>query len=212
MTTDVLEPAPDLTRTKRLRAQTHAAHEDLDARIMDGAPFADRERYLQFLHMQYLFHRDIDALYDDQSLTERLPDLPVRRRLEAVTNDLADLGATPPADLPAPLFPAGQSHDLPTALGWLYAAEGSKLGAAFLLKASAALGFSGEKGARHLEAAEEGRGLHWRTFTSVLDDLTLDEAAEERMYAGGRAAFARVRALAEAHLPKAPAAASPAGA
>ncbi|QUS40511.1 biliverdin-producing heme oxygenase [Tardiphaga alba] len=187
-------------RAGQLRAATHDAHEALDERIMAGAPFADRERYGAFLQVQYQFHRDIDALYDNPALDRLLPDLPGRRRLGLVAQDLADLGIAIPAASAAPEFDA--NADLPTALGWLYAAEGSNLGAAFLLKDAAKLGFTETCGARHLAAAPEGRGKQWKTFTAALDSLSLDAAEEQNVIAGGRAAFIRVRELVEALLPR----------
>jgi heme oxygenase len=54
-------------------------------------------------------------------------------------------------------------------------------------------------GARHLAGAPQGRGLHWRTFTSALDAAKLSQDAEARVVGG--AAFARVRGLVETLLP-----------
>jgi heme oxygenase len=72
-------------------------------------------------------------------------------------------------------------------------AEGSNLGAAFLLKEAIKLGLSETFGARHLAAAPEGRGLHWKTFTAALDGVSLSAPEEGRVIAGAHAAFARVQ-------------------
>ncbi|MCK9909832.1 biliverdin-producing heme oxygenase, partial [Microbacteriaceae bacterium K1510] len=88
----------------------------------------------------------------------------------------------------------------------LYVAEGSNLGAAFLLKAAARLGLDETFGARHLAAAPEGRGLSWKKFTTALDAIALTEEEEQRVFAGARAAFSRVYALVEATMPAAAAA------
>ena len=80
-----------------------------------------------------------------------------------------------------------------TALGWLYVAEGSNLGAAFLLKEAIKLGLNDGFGVRHLAAAPEGRGLHWKTFTAALDTVALTPEEEQRVVAGAKAAFARVQ-------------------
>ncbi|MGG2475716.1 biliverdin-producing heme oxygenase, partial [Rhizobium sp. BR5] len=87
--------------------------------------------------------------------------------------------------------------DLPEAMGWLYVVEGSNLGAAFLLKDAAKLGLTEEFGARHLAGAPEGRGLHWRTFTAALDEISLTVEEEERVVAGAEAAFRAVHAYAQ---------------
>lgn len=189
-------------RAKRLKAATHAAHDLLDKRIMAAAPFASRERYVGFLRVQQAFHRDIDALYDDASLDRLLPDLQGRRRLALIARDLADLEqGSACGDRPAPTFRSGGDVDVATALGWLYVAEGSNLGAAFLLKEAAKLGFSETFGARHLAGAPEGRGLHWRTFVAALDAVQLSEAEEARVIEAATAAFRQVQGYVEATMP-----------
>jgi heme oxygenase len=198
MTTTLDSPkASETSRSKRLKASTAAAHENLDNRIMAGDPFRDRDRYGRFLMVQYLFHRDIDPLYRHDVLRTLLPDLEGRRRLGAIQQDIADLGQTVPDGNGTPAF-EGCDIDLSTAFGWLYVAEGSNLGAAFLFKAAAALGLDSDCGARHLAGHPDGRARHWREFTAALDALDLTPEEEELVIAGARAAFARVRALADA--------------
>ena len=192
----ILDKPLDLTRSKRLKAATNTTHEGLDKAIMAGEPFSSRERYALFVQVQHAFHRDIDALYDDAALDALLPDLAGRRRIGQIERDLVDLGVeTLPFEVP-PAFNAGGSIDLPTALGWLYVAEGSNIGAAFLLKwAKDKLGLSEIFGARHLAGAPEGRGLHWKTFTAALDAVPLSDEEEARVIAGAEAAFRRVHGL-----------------
>lgn len=198
MTEAEIIPAP-LTRAQRLKAATTRTHDSLDKKIMAGAPFASRERYRLFAQVQYLFHREIDALYASESLDRLLPDLQGRRRFLLIARDLDDLGGEPPLADSEPVFRPGPV-DLPTALGWLYVAEGSNIGAGYLSKQAETLGLSADFGARHLAGAPEGRGRHWRTFTAALDRVELDEAEEARAIAGAQQAFARVRQLAEYYL------------
>jgi heme oxygenase len=190
----LMEPS----RARRLKAMTHDTHEKLDRAIMQAASFASLEGYGRFVRMQYRFHRDIHALYDDARLQALLPGLAARRRMEVIARDLADLGLPPPqAD--TPVF-AEDDIDMPTALGWLYVAEGSALGAALLRKEAARLGLSDRHGARHLAPAPGGPAVHWRLFTAALDAAVLTAAGEERVAQGARAAFARVQAHVDAHL------------
>ena len=191
--------AEPVSRWHRLRAATEAAHARLDTRIMTAAPFADPERYGRFLLVQHAFHRDIDALYDNPVLDGLLPDLAGRRRLPLIKVDLTDLGIAIPAITTAPQF--GPQIDLPTALGWLYVAEGSNLGAAFLLKEAVKLGLSETFGARHLAGAPEGRGLHWRTFTAALDAIDLSANENGRVIEGAETAFSHVHRLVETLMP-----------
>lgn len=188
------DTSEDRSRSKRLKALTHDTHESLDQSIVARRPFEDLTRYARFLAVQYGFHRDIHALYDAPALRGLLPDLEERRRLADIVQDLEDVGATPPPSSAAARFSPGEI-DLPTALGWLYVAEGSNLGAAFLLKWSAALGLNETHGARHLAASPEGRARHWRGFTEALDAIELTEAEELRVVEGARAAFVRVHGL-----------------
>ncbi|MFD1703499.1 biliverdin-producing heme oxygenase [Methylopila henanensis] len=194
-----LEPAvEEAGLSRRLKERTTAAHQRLDRSIMAGAPFADRARYGRFLAVQQSFHADIEALYADPGLGRLLPDLAARSRLSAIENDLADLGVEASAPSDGPAFPAGAPFDDAEALGWLYVAEGSNLGAAFLLKEAAKLGLSTEFGARHLAPAPDGRGLNWRVFAAALDAVPLDADGAARAVAGAEAAFARVQGLVRA--------------
>ncbi|MCG6206729.1 biliverdin-producing heme oxygenase [Rhodopseudomonas sp. HC1] len=186
---------PEASRARRLKMATHATHERLDTAIMARRPFANRERYALFLEVQHRFHRDVDPLYRSAALGALLPDLAQRRRLGLVEQDLCDLGiATDPSGA-TPTSTMDDQIDVPSALGWLYVAEGSNLGASFLLKQAAKLGLSETFGARHLAAAPDGRALHWRGFVAAFDAVPLSHLQEEGAIAGARAAFMRVQAL-----------------
>jgi heme oxygenase len=191
--TTLAEPS----RARRLKAMTHDTHEKLDRSIMHAASFGSVEAYGRFAQVQYLFHRDIHALYDDARLQALLPGLAGRRRVAVIGQDLADLRL----DLPdsTPVF-TPDAIDLSTALGWLYVAEGSNLGAALLRKEAARLGLSDDHGARHLAPAEDGPAAHWRAFTGALDAAILTPQEEERVTQGARAAFARVQDHVDARL------------
>ncbi len=188
--------APTLVQS--LRAGTHDMHDRLDKAIMAADPFSSLPGYTRFVEMQYLFHRDIAALYDSEALQYVLPGLAERQRLDLIAADLADLGGKPPVADRAPAFEPGSTVDVPTALGWLYVAEGSNMGAALLRKEAAKIGLSDHHGARHLAPAPEGPAAHWRAFVAGLDAAQLTDEEEERAVAGARAAFERVRALADA--------------
>lgn len=195
-----VNPPFEASRAKRLKAATNDTHDRLDKRIMASEPFASVPNYARFLAVQYRFHRDIDALYAHPQLIALLPDLAERRRLDQIRQDIEDLDQPVPApDSEAPF--AGADLDLPTALGWLYVAEGSNLGAAFLFKMARALGLDETHGARHLAGHPDGRAQHWRAFTGALDGLAMDEVHEQRLAEGARAAFRRVHALVEEHCP-----------
>lgn len=200
MTTTVSAPPQNETsRAKRLKAITHEVHEGVDRSIMSAASFASLERYERFLAVQYLFHHDVAVLYEDTRLQPLFPGLAARQRFHLVAADLTDLQCEPPTTI-TPVFVPGEAVDIPTALGWLYVAEGSNMGAALLRKEASKIGLSDDHGARHLAPAPEGPAPHWRAFTAALDAVTLDAAEERRVGDGAIAAFARVQDHVDARL------------
>ncbi|MEH3038692.1 MAG: biliverdin-producing heme oxygenase [Sphingomonas paucimobilis] len=190
MTTD---PTP--TRSQRLKAATATIHDTLDQRIMALDPFASPERYIRFLRAQQAFHDALAPLYAAPVLRSSIPDLAERDRSAAIAADITDLV------LPVPAVPdcdPVEPVDMSTSLGWLYVAEGSSLGAAFLLKAAQRIGLTTEHGARHLAGHSDGRAAHWRRFTARIDDAPMTAEEEDRMIAAARDAFARFRTLVDA--------------
>ncbi len=156
-------------------------------------PFASRDHYVRFLRAQHGFHRMIAPLYA-MSGPQALATNPTSRA-DLIAADLADLGMTPGDGDAVPDLTGLSTAE---AMGWLYVAEGSSLGAAFLLKAAARIGLDAGFGARHLAGHPEGRAVHWRRFTAMLDDATMTAREDAAMIAGARSAFARFRMLAEA--------------
>ena len=186
-----------IDRAKHLKDATHSVHDSLDRRIMALDPFSSRDRYGLFVQVQHGFHRDIDALYGDAPLGALVADLMQRRRLGLIERDLGDLQIeVPHYDKPA-VFGDGRTVDLPTALGWLYVAEGSNLGAAILLKHAARLDLSTAFGARHLAGSPQGRARHWRQFVAGLNAIVLSDEDEIRVVDGAKDAFDRVSGLVE---------------
>lgn len=186
-----------LSRSQRLMQATRSAHDRLDDRIISAGPFQTRDHYVRLLTMQFRFHRVIDGLYIRALPLPASLDLPARRRLERVRQDLCDLGRSPPVDEDRAPFDASRI-DSAAAIGWLWVAEGSTLGAASLLKRAAALGLGEGFGARHLAGHPEGRGRYWKDFTRAVDALNLDQTDDALMLNGARDAFAHVRRLADA--------------
>lgn len=187
------------SRAKRLKALTSTVHEGVDRSIMSASSFATIERYKNFLAIHYLFHRDVAALYADARLQAAFPNLVQRCRLPLVLADMENLGVAAPESGP-PAFLAGDPLDMGTALGWLYVAEGSNMGAAVLRKEAQKLGLTDDVGARHLAPAPEGPAAHWRAFTAALDAAELSEDEEKRAKEGALEAFARVQAHIDARL------------
>ncbi|WP_043308768.1 biliverdin-producing heme oxygenase [Pseudomonas sp. ML96] len=174
-------------RSQRLNQATHAPHARLDSTVKAQDPFSSRENFSPFVQAQYLFQSELQALYQNAELIATFPDLAARCRARQAEADLADLGAAVPAAVEG--APANLSRA--EALGWLFVSEGSKLGAAFLIKRVAALGLTETFGARHLAEPEGGRAAGWKLFTHTLDALELSEEEDRAAEAGALAAFER---------------------
>ncbi len=170
-------------RAAALKAATRAAHETLDARMMAAGPFRDAGRYATYLKLQRRFFALVHPLYREPALKEAFEGLENLSRLAATDADLATLGVAPETHAEALSVPA------PQALGWLYVAEGSRLGGAFLAVEAEKLGFGPTSGARHLADSEEGRGRAWNAFRRQLDAIPLTPEEEGEAVAGAVAAF-----------------------
>lgn len=82
-------------------------------------------------------------------------------------------------------------------LGWLYCAEGSNIGAAFLYKdAQNNLGLSGKHGARHLAPHAEGRAKHWKDFCEQFNSIEVSPEQRKKALKGALDAFSFYKAMA----------------
>lgn len=150
---------------------------------MAGEPFRDRARFAGFLSAQRSFLHHVEDLYHDPVLASWLPRLSGSSRLHAVNADAEDLGAPPLRA--APRLQATSAEGL----GWLYVAEGSRLGGAVLAATADRLGLNAAFGARHLAPPPEGLGAFWRSFRSRLDAAPVPAEEEDAVLAGALAAF-----------------------
>ncbi|MFP3495158.1 biliverdin-producing heme oxygenase [Pseudomonas sp. SIMBA_059] len=199
MTASPTAERPSL-RSQRLNQITHAPHAQLDALVKAHTPFETQANFARFVVAQYLFQSELVALYNDPQLIEIFPDLAERCRAEAARLDLGDLDT----DVPAPVAGAVKNPSKAEALGWLFVSEGSKLGAAFLIKRAVGLGLSETFGARHLGEPAGGRAEGWKRFTRTLDGLVLNAEEEAAVEKGAIDAFVRFTVLLEQAYASAP--------
>ena len=178
-------------RSQRLNQLTHAPHSELDALVKSHAPFETRESFARFVLAQYLFQSELQALYTDPQLIAIVPDLAERCRAEQARLDLADLDT----EVPAAVAGAVKNPSKARALGWIFVSEGSKLGAAFLIKRAVALELSESFGARHLGEPEGGRAEGWKSFVRTLDSLQFTAEEEAEVEQGAIDAFNRFTVL-----------------
>jgi heme oxygenase len=192
MTTQATEQRPNL-RSQRLNQITHEPHTKLDALVKAHSPFETPANFARFVVAQYLFQSELVSLYNDVELTAIVPDLPARCRADAAKADLADLDT----DVPAPVAGALKNPTKAQALGWIFVSEGSKLGAAFLIKRAIGLGLSETFGARHLGEPAGGRAEGWKRFVKTLDGLEFSSQEEAEVEKGAIDAFNRFTVLLE---------------
>ena len=180
-------------RSQRLNQITNEPHTKLDALVKAHAPFETQANFARFVVAQYLFQSELVALYNDAELIKIVPDLAERCRAEAARLDLGDLDT----EVPAPVAGAVKNPSKAEALGWLFVSEGSKLGAAFLIKRAVGLGLSETFGARHLGEPAGGRAEGWKSFTRTLDALEFSPEEEAAVEKGAIDAFVRFTVLLE---------------
>lgn len=181
----------DLTLAQYLKTNSRATHDSVDHLVMSVKPFDNTENYIKFLRLQAVFHQVVDEIYHNPELNKKIPHLASSARYQEVRQDLQDLGGTEePIQLAMPQ-PEGME-----ALGWLYCAEGSNVGAAFLFKdAQEKLGFNAQYGARHLRPHIDGRGKHWREFVEQFNALGIEGENREAALRGVLNAFSFYKKL-----------------
>lgn len=199
MTASPTAERPSL-RSQRLNQITNEPHTKLDALVKAHAPFETPANFARFVVAQYLFQSELVALYNDPELIKIIPDLAARCRADAAKLDLADLET----DVPAPVAGAVKNPSKAEALGWLFVSEGSKLGAAFLIKRAVGLGLSETFGARHLGEPAGGRAEGWKSFTRTLDGLEFSAEEEAAVEKAAIDAFVRFTVLLEQAYASAP--------
>ena len=155
-------------RSQRLNQITHEPHSKLDTLVKAHAPFETRANFARFVVAQYLFQSELVELYNDVELTAIVP-------------------------VPG----AVKNPSKARALGWIFVSEGSKLGAAFLIKRAVALELSETFGARHLGEPEGGRAEGWKRFVRTLDSLQFSAEEEAEVEQGALDAFNRFTVLLE---------------
>ncbi|MGY2221874.1 biliverdin-producing heme oxygenase [Pseudomonas gingeri] len=180
-------------RSQRLNQITNEPHTRLDHLVKAHAPFETQANFARFVVAQYLFQSELVALYNDPELIAIVPDLPARCRAEQAKADLADLDTA----VPAPVAGAVHNPSKAEALGWIFVSEGSKLGAAFLIKRAVGLGLSETFGARHLGEPAGGRAEGWKSFIKTLDGLEFSVEEEAAVEKGAIDAFVRFTVLLE---------------
>lgn len=150
---------PQGLRRNALREATSDSHARLDGMIGE---WSDAGSYETYLKGTIRFRRRVEAAMRGAAWPVAWTWRPTMLE-EHVLADAADLGleVDPPAGGAAP------PGDVSTLFGMLYVVEGSALGAKFLRRRAARLGFDDHFGARHLWAMAGATG--WYHFLAELE-------------------------------------------
>lgn len=178
----------------RLKRETRAAHDRLEAdlRLLDD-PLSE-DRFLRTLERFWGFHAVWEpavgrALGDDGFLAPRL-------KLDKLEADLVALGRTADQIARLPLcFEAAQLAPLPrrpaTAIGTLYVLEGSTLGGQVISHALNAATWLPANGLTYFDPYGARTGTMWRDFRDYAGRHSTP-AADAEMVAAARATFERL--------------------
>ncbi|WP_456717148.1 biliverdin-producing heme oxygenase [Bradyrhizobium sp. USDA 4353] len=167
----------------RLKAATASAHHELDERL-GQLDLTTTAHYRRFLEASAAALWPLERLLEQSGAAGLIDDWSSRRRSDALRADIADLnGAVVPLQL------SMQALDRPAMLGKLYVLEGSRLGAAYLLRiVSASVDPRVRRATRYLRHGV-GKGL-WPSFLAQLARAPMTPDDEARAVAGAQAAFA----------------------
>lgn len=167
----------------RLRVTTAADHHALDERLSQ-LDLTTTAHYRRFLCASAAALLPLEEALENAGVALVIDDWAERRRTEAICADLADLDGTIVA-MGLPM----RSLDRPALFGTLYVLEGSRLGAAYLLRVVTASADPRVRSATRYLRHGAGRGL-WRSFLAQLAREDANPDDEERMIVSARETFA----------------------
>lgn len=175
-------PRPRPPLRSLLRDATAAEHARLDGQLgaLDLAGIAGYRRFLEINAAALL---PLEQALLRAGVRDVLPDWDDRARSAAILHDLSRLGGTPRA-LDAPVL-----ADIPAVLGTLYVLEGSRLGAAYLLRAVRQCSDPVISGNTAFLGHGAGRPL-WPSFLAILESHAQELADDAAIVAPARRAFA----------------------
>lgn len=159
----------------RLRDATRPQHDAVD-RIYSGFDLSSASGYGQFLRAHSSCLSAIELALGERAQA-LLADWPMRSRRDLLAADLAAMGVEPGATMASPSFP-----DAAAVLGGLYVLEGSRLGAAVLIRRLA-------PGAPSQFLSDRGEPNAWRSFMATLDQYLIGEESLASAITAAQAVF-----------------------
>ncbi|WP_210528605.1 biliverdin-producing heme oxygenase [Rubellimicrobium arenae] len=172
-----------------LRSATRLAHERVDA-AFGQYDLSRRSDYATFLSHHAAILTPLELSLEAAGVARLLPDWPERSRRHALRQDLEVLGLLPPS------IGQGATPQGPAALlGMVYVLEGSRLGAAVLLRRVREATDPDVRAATLYLGHGAAQGL-WTSFIDRLEQSPQALADPDAVVAGALAAFAAFEAAA----------------
>ena len=163
-----------------LRSSTRDLHNLAESRF-DLTSMSSAAAYSAFLLANWPF-ASIEAALESAGIHRVLPDWDKRRRRQVLADDLRQCGISPPS-----IDRLEIRSDHGTLLGWSYVLEGSRLGAAMILRA---IDGPGEQVARGTQFLRHCAGKHlWQSYKIALSEIDGDPPAIASACAGAALAF-----------------------
>jgi heme oxygenase len=191
---DLAPPAPHATPPSTLRARLRDATADAHARLdaqLGALDLGGRDGYRVFLEANAAALLPLEDALEQAGVARLFPDWTSRSRRDAIRADLARMGGTTRPLAVAPL------PDIGSVLGTMYVLEGSRLGAAVLLKQVAASPDPAVAGATAYLAHGAGERL-WPSFLALLEQHGARLGYAAGVIDGANQAFALFAAAAPA--------------
>ena len=196
---------PETSLRQRLKRETAAAHQHLEARLGLLESGLDVERYLRVLATFYGFYVPVEIDVARLAATEPLG-FPLRARAPLIERDLLTLGRSPAELAALPLCSdRPRLSGVEDLAGCLYVLEGACLGGQVLSPLlDRRLGIAKESGAAFFAGDEERTLPRWTVIVTWLDGLPRTGASTARIISAATAtfdAFARWAAVARGGSP-----------
>lgn len=178
----------------RLRTETRAAHDRIEAAFDLAGSLASRAAYIDLLRRLHAFHRAFEAAAGPRLAGTAIGAYLGREAL--LRRDLAALGAEQDTDAPAFAYPGR-----PEALGAAYVVEGSMLGGVMIAReVERHLGLGPESGNSFFAGYGRDTARTWKAFCAELDQLA-DPATDDRVLAAAEETYTALGASLAARLP-----------
>ena len=177
----------------RLRAETRAEHDAIEAVLDLTGDGLTRDGYRRILERFYGFYAPLEpAIRAVGGWADRGLDLDARQKGPLLEGDLRTLGGDAPMALP-------QCNDLPLLVtptdcfGCLYVLEGSTLGGQLISRhIQNVLGLTPETGGRFFYGYGDKTGEMWQSFRAVVTNFVVSPADQDAAVAAAKDTFQKL--------------------